>query len=243
MPIPRTGHWSVAYNCLQTLESNKTPGSIYQMLIRSDDAKYVSWILAALTPWSTVPAPKKSGSKIPPLFGTRVAQEGIKANGKICAHVNGAFKNYTQVIELKDAVLKGETFIHERDTLGMKIRQWDSNGGNWRLQALFGLLVDVMNRQGESGLQIDLLFSEWQALIDHLEKLDVMDAPGEKPLINGTMLLSQLNAKGGPWTRTAMDICMAWQLRNPGSTGPESEKAAIEEVRKRSEELKIPVKS
>jgi hypothetical protein len=80
-------------------------------------------------------------------------------------------------------------------------------------------------------------------LIDHLEKLDVMDAPAEKPLVTGTMLMKELDAKGGPWTKSALDICMEWQLRNPGATGPESESAAIEEVRKRSDELQIPVKS
>lgn len=241
IPTPDTSHWSMAYNCLQQLESNKSPGSIHQTLIRSDDARYISWVLAALTPWSAIPNPEKiAGSKMPPLFGTRVALEGIKTNSKISAHVNGAFKNYTQIIDLKNAVVEDRAFINERDTLGMRIRKWDSDGGNWRLQALFGLLVEAMNHPGPL---TDELFSEWQALIDHLEKLDIMDAPAEKPLINGTMLLSELNAKGGPWTKGALEICMAWQLRNPGATGSESEKAAIEEVRKRTDELKIPVKS
>ena len=242
IPTPNTTHWNIAYNCLQTLESNKTPGSIHQTLVRSDDARYVSWILAALAPWSTIPNPEKIGSKMPVLFGTRVALEGIKANSKICAHVNGAFKNYAQLTDLKNAVTKGQAFINERDTVGMKIRQWDADGGNWRIQALFALLVEAMNRLSSSAVSMGVLFSEWQGLIDHLEKLDVMDATGEKPLINGTMLMSELNAKGGPWTKAALDICMAWQLRNPGATGNESEKAAIDEVRKRSEELKIPIK-
>jgi tRNA nucleotidyltransferase (CCA-adding enzyme) len=243
IPAPDTSHWNIAYRCLERLESNSTPGSIYQTLVRSDDARYISWVLAALAPWSAIPNPEKTGSKMPPLFGTRVAQEGIKANGKICAHVNGAFKNYTQITDLKNAVIKGQPFINERDTVGMQIRKWDTDGGNWRAQVLFALLVEAMNRLSSSGILIDALLSEWQSLIDHLEKLDIMDAPGEKPLINGTMLMRELNAKGGPWTKAALDICMAWQLRNPGAKGSESEKAAIEEVKRRSKELEIPVKS
>jgi tRNA nucleotidyltransferase (CCA-adding enzyme) len=202
----------------------------------------MSWILVALVPWSAIPNPPWTGHKPPLLFGTRVAQEGIKANSKICNLVNSAFKNYTQITDLKDAVAKGETYIHERDTVGMRIRTWDADGGNWRIQALFALLVEVMGCAGSHGDLIDTLLSGWQGLIDHLEKIDVMDAPAEKPLINGTMLMKGLNAKGGPWTKAALDICMAWQLRNPGATGQESEDAAIEEVRKRSKELKIPVK-
>ena len=238
---PDTTRWSQAYNCLQTLESNNTPGSIYQILVRSDDARYISWILAALAPWSTIPNPEKSGSKMLPLFGTRVAQEGIKASSKICAHINGAFKNYNQITNLKNAVAQGQAFINERDTVGMKIRKWDADGGNWRIQALFALLVEAMNHPTSSDAAIDALFSGWQALIDHLDNLDIMDAPAEKPLINGSTLMRQLNAKSGPWIKVALDICMAWQLRNPGASGPESESAAIDEVRKRSKELEIPV--
>jgi tRNA nucleotidyltransferase (CCA-adding enzyme) len=212
------------------------------MLVRSDDSKYISWILAALVPWSAIPNPQQTGSKAPPIFGARVAQEGIKATSKICSLVNGAFKNYAQITHLKNAVVHGQTFIHERDTIGMSIRKWDADGGNWRIQSLFALLVEVMDRAGTHGVPIATIFCEWQELIDHLEKMDIIDAPAEKPLVNGTMLMRELNAKGGPWTKTALDICMAWQLRNPNATGPKAQKDAIEEVRRRSKELKIPVK-
>jgi tRNA nucleotidyltransferase (CCA-adding enzyme) len=241
IPAPDTTNWSLAYNCLRSLESNKTPGSIYQTLIRSDDARYASWILAALAPWSLLPNSKKAGSKMLPLFGTRVAQEGIKANSKICAHVHGAFKNYAGITDLKNAVALEQAFINERDIVGMNIRKWDADGGNWRIQALFALLVEAMNHSTSSRAGIDALLSGWQALIDHLEKIDIMDAPLEKPLINGTILMREINAARGPWIKAALDICMAWQLRNPDCRGTEGVKAAIEEVKKRSKELEIPL--
>lgn len=212
------------------------------MLVRSDESRYISWILAALVPWSAILSPQQTGSKPPPIFGTRVAQEGIKATSKICCLVNGAFKNYAQITYLKNAVVHGQTFIHERDTVGMSIRKWDADGGNWRIQSLFALLVEVMDRAGTRSIPVATILCEWQELIDHLEQMDIMDAPAEKPLVNGTMLMRELNAKGGPWTKAALDICMAWQLRNPNATGPEVQKDAIEEVRRRSKELKIPVK-
>jgi tRNA nucleotidyltransferase (CCA-adding enzyme) len=240
MPAPDTTNWSLAYNCLRTLESNKTPGSIYQTFVRSDDARYALWMLAALAPWSSLPNPKKTGSKTLPLFGTRVAQEGVKANSKVCAHVDGAFKNYADITDLKNAVTLERPFINDRDIVGMNIRKWDADGGNWRIQALFALLVEAMSHSTSSGAGIDALLSGWQALIDHLEKMDIMDAPLEKPLINGKILMREINAARGPWIKAALDICMAWQLRNPDSRGPESVKAAISEVKKRSKELDIP---
>ena len=139
-------------------------------------------------------------------------------------------------------MVHGQTFIHERDTVGMSIRKWDADGGNWRIQSLFALLVEVMDRAGTRSIPVATILCEWQELIDHLEQMDIMDAPAEKPLVNGTMLMRELNAKGGPWTKAALDICMAWQLRTPNATGPEVQKDAIEEVRRRSKELKIPVK-
>lgn len=82
------------------------------------------------------------------------------------------------------------------------------------------------------------LFSEWQLFIDHLEAMDVMDAPAERSIIDGKLLSKELGGiKPGVWMRPALEVVMEWQLRNPGVT---DYKEAVEEVRKRSEELKIP---
>lgn len=132
---------------MEELKINETPGSIYKVLVRSDDAKYLSWLLAALTPWAGLqpPPPAKAGGKPPLPFATTVAREGIKSDNKVCNVVTGASRNYAQITEFKSAVKDGKPFIHERDTLGMAIRKWDSQGGHWRLQALYALLVEVLN--------------------------------------------------------------------------------------------------
>lgn len=74
------------------------------------------------------------------------------------------------------------------------------------------------------------------AFLDHLAKLDVYDAPSLKRLLDGRQLAQALGTKPGKWTGQALDICVAWQLRHPGETDPAG---AIEEVRKRREELGI----
>ncbi|CZR63291.1 related to tRNA nucleotidyltransferase [Phialocephala subalpina] len=254
-PSPSTENWSVVYDCLEELKSNETPKSVYQSLVRSDDAKYLSWILAALTPWSTVPelVPVKKG-KLPLPLGAMVAREGIKADNKTINVVTGAFRNLEQITKLKDDIGRKESYVNERDTVGMSIRRWDTQGGHWRLQALYALLVEALKRNDPKGNQpsnpprsiltlypaYEQLFGEWQGFIDHLESMDIMDAAAEKSIIDGTSLSKALGGiKPGVWMKPALDVVMEWQLRNPGIKDPAG---AIEEVKKRSEELKIPKK-
>lgn len=47
---------------------------------------------------------------------------------------------------MKDAIKNKEKYINQRDKLGMQIRDWEAMGGQWRLQAMFALLVEAMNK-------------------------------------------------------------------------------------------------
>lgn len=143
--FPSTENWPLVYEFLYELKSNETPGSIYQSLVRSEDAQFTAWVLAALTPWSTIPLPKPTpaGKQLLPL-PTLVAQKGIKLNNKICEIVTGAFRNLQEITSLRDSILKKEPLIQERDTLGMTIRRWDFQGKNWKLQVLLAVLVESM---------------------------------------------------------------------------------------------------
>ena len=68
--------------------------------------------------------------------------------------------------------------------------------------------------------------------------MEIMDAAAEKSIIDGTSLAKALGGvKPGVWMKPALDVVMEWQLRNPGNTDPAG---AIEEVKKRAQELKIP---
>lgn len=74
-------------------------------------------------------------------------------------------------------------------------------------------------------------------LLDYIEELGVADAPSVKPLVDGRRLTRSLGVKGGRWMAGALEVCLEWQFRNPGDENPA---AAIEEVRRRREELGIP---
>ena len=147
IPVPSTTNWKIAYDCLEVLKSSETPGSIYNSLVRSEDAKFIAWVLAAAAPWANVPLsqPAKSKTKLPLPFGTLVVREGIKANNKVCEVVTGAFRNFEEITSLRDAIKRKDAYIHERDTIGMSIRRWDFQGKNWRLQVLLAILVEAMN--------------------------------------------------------------------------------------------------
>lgn len=128
----------------------------------------------------------------------------------------------------------------ERDRLGLAIREWDSRpgaGANWRLQVLYAVLVDVAERTtGEGKETVEDVLKEWQAFLDHLVEMDLMDAPSVKRITDGKQLAKALGVKPGKWMGQALEVVMAWQLRNPTVSDPEG---AVEEVRKRKEELGI----
>lgn len=83
----------------------------------------------------------------------------------------------------------------------------------------------------------DELITGWQKFLDSIIELDVYDAPTMKRLLDGRSLASALGVKPGKWTGKALDVCLAWQLRNPQETDPSG---AIEEIQLRRGELGIP---
>ncbi|OLN97321.1 CCA tRNA nucleotidyltransferase, mitochondrial [Colletotrichum chlorophyti] len=238
-PPPDTSKWNVAYECLDRLARDKAPGSIYDTLVRSDEAAFFAWNLAAVTPYAYVktemPTPK-SRQTMP--MTTLAAQKGIKASNKLSEVLTAAYRNRAEIVALKQSVYAKEAWASERDKVGMAIRRWDATkGGHWRLQILYALLVDAMeNTQPGSDAESNNCLASWRSFLNHLEELGVMEAPTLKTLVDGDMLKKALGVKSGRWMGPALNICVAWQLRHPGEINPAG---AIEEVRKRARELGI----
>lgn len=152
-PRPDTTAWGTVYGCLDTLRRHRTPGSIYDVLVRSEDCAYYAWVLAALSPWELVAGPAHTGpGKPPPPRSTVAAQEGIKSPSKLCGVITGAHEHRGAIVALRDAVCRGADYAGERDRFGMAIRKWDSEGGHWRLQVLAAILVErlQLGRIGEA---------------------------------------------------------------------------------------------
>jgi len=248
----------MAYECVEYLSRTQGPGSLYDVLVRTDEARYFVWVLAAVAPWEQVddPRPPKPVTKQLPL-PAQAAREGIKAPNKLCDVITAAHRHRRDIAQLKQAVWDGEPQVHERDRIGMAIRDWDSRGGQWRLQVFYAILVEMISLKDAAGerkpeptramvhyllmrdTDRDKLLEPWQKLLDHFGDMEIMDAPHIKRLIDGRQLASAIGAAPGKWMTKAMDVTMAWQLRNPHETDPAG---AVEEVRQRKKELGIPEK-
>ncbi|KFY88970.1 hypothetical protein V500_06019 [Pseudogymnoascus sp. VKM F-4518 (FW-2643)] len=224
-PQVDTRSWRNAYNCLDLIKSNESPASIYKLLVRSDESEAAAWILAALSPWAPLGSPPKPpGGKLPLPYATFAAREGIKSNNKTCDVVTGASRHFREIINLKEAVVAKEPSVYERDTLGMTIRRWDANGGQWKLHVVLAILVESMETDVTAGY--DNFLQQWQKFLDHIIDMDLLEAATCKRIIDGKQLSKELKAKPGVWMAAALDLVMAWQFRNPTETDP---RGAIEE--------------
>jgi len=75
---------------------------------------------------------------------------------------------------------------------------------------------------------------EWASWLEHLAKIDALNAYDFRPVVDGKALSKALRLKPGPWMKEALDVVMAWQLRQ--TTSPTIE-GAIDEVRNKQGEL------
>ncbi|KAK8042912.1 hypothetical protein PG994_013395 [Apiospora phragmitis] len=228
-PQPDISNWRTVYECLDRLREARTPGSIYDVLVHTKEAAYFSWVLAAVVPWAPFSQTAPTSKKTPP-YATLAAREGIKAPNKVCEVITAAEKHRPYIMALKKAVCANDSYIHERDRFGMAIRQWEARGGQWRLQVLSAETRDTGKEER--------FLQGWQLFLDHLQELDVMEAPLLKRIIDGTQLAKALSVKPGRWMAEALDVCVAWQLRNPKATDPAG---AVAEVRSKAVQLGIPI--
>lgn len=172
-----------------------------------------------------------------------VAREGFKATNKVSSTIAASQNHLTRILDLKREVIAGEPATKQRDRLGMSIRQLDAPG-HWKLQILNALLVEAMEelssyerpelRSREASQRQTAFLRDWQRFLEHLQEMDVWDAPTMKSLLDGRHLAKELGTNPGRWTGRALEMCTEWQLRNPGVEDPAG---AIEEVRRRADEL------
>lgn len=231
---PQCEGWEVLIDTLKDIIAN---GDVLQSeLARSQDGhreeEVMAWQLAALVPYRDAPLPEPSAprKKAPPPISVQVAREGIKANNKICDVINASVRNQSEISNLVDKLYQKKRRPSKmvegddpaaRDVLGMAIRRW---GTTWRSQVLYSLLVEVANTPD----QVQAIERRYATFVQHLRELDVTEACTFKTVIDGKQLAKAIGTKPGPWLLDALDVVMAWQLRNPGSTDSEQ---VIEEVK------------
>ncbi|KAI9751627.1 MAG: CCA tRNA nucleotidyltransferase, mitochondrial [Lichina confinis] len=173
-----------------------------------------------------------------------VAREGIRIPSKTHAVISAAFTNANAIASLQRRAAEHtgaqgpaslESQLIARDELGMVMRRW---GASWRSQVLLSILLDTV-RSDTSGVAQDgpSIINGYAAFLRLVENFDLLEVHSIKPLVNGKDLMNAFNAVSGPWLKEALNVAVAWQLRNPGVTDTQ---AAIREVERNRLRLKIP---
>lgn len=174
-----TSSWNRTYDGLQeiiavgdVIANGCDPlGTIKSTLLRNSDDHYLAWVLCSFTPWSRVKTavPDIPIGKAPLPLAATVAREGIKADNKVMKLVEGAVNHLHEITASKDAIagsdapttspLKRKLESTSRDDLGMLIRRW---GPQWRNQAIYAILVGLMEAKDETGmLRVNLGIGNW----------------------------------------------------------------------------------
>ncbi|KAK5688466.1 CCA tRNA nucleotidyltransferase, mitochondrial [Elasticomyces elasticus] len=233
---PETEGWQVMIDTLRDSLENEL--ALAQILVRDAEERFMAWQLAAFVPYRDAPQPDPPapGRKAPPPIAAQVAKEGIKATNKVTDIVIAAVRNQQEISDLVDAVhvrkrrpdkaVEGEDAT-ARDVLGIAIRRW---GPSWRSQVMYAYLIEVVENEGS----VEATERKYTTFLQHLQALDLLEAYSLKSLLDGKALAKALNTPPGIWMKEALDVVMAWQLRNPGVTDPQQ---AIEEVKQKRGEL------
>jgi len=230
---PDTAYFKPAYNFVETIiEKNAdVPAAIPDTLLRNEDERYLAWVCATMMPWMDAPTiPHQKPLQRPYFAAYLVAREGFKAPNKICDVIASALSNSEEIRNVVARCAKGlrrpDTInptedATARDTLGMAIRRW---GSSWRTQVFMNLVYEIVLGR----VSKDEILRSYDSFLARVTELKILNVDTFRPLLKGTDLAKALGTKPGPWMKDALDVVMAWQLRNPDTTDPT---AAIEAVK------------
>jgi len=230
---PETTYFTPAYDFVESVvkKSGEVPSTIPDTLLRNEDETYLAWVCATMMPWVDAPTvPHQKPLQRPYFVAYLVAREGFKAPNKICDVIASSLSNSEEICNLVAQCAKGlrrpdtinpTSDATARDTLGMAIRRW---GSTWRTQVFFNLVYEVVLGR----VSKDELLRSYSSFLKRVAELKILNVDTFRPLLKGTDLAKALGTKPGPWMKDALDVVMAWQLRNPDVTDTT---AAIEAVK------------
>ncbi|KAL8814309.1 MAG: hypothetical protein Q9223_006458 [Gallowayella weberi] len=241
-------NWSRAYDQAQAFVSpphteavsGAVISSIKSILLGNPKNVYFMWLLCAFVPWARVkpPSPKKPSAKAAPSPAATAAREGIKADNHSVKVIENAAAHLADIIQIKDAAikegpsttspLKRKQKAISREAQGMAIRRW---GSNWRCSVMYAILTQISEAPSN---EHQVLLEGYAAWLSEIEDMGLLEVYQLKPLITGDKLAKALEEKPGPWMTKALEIVVAWQLRNPDESDAE---AAISQVRGKKKEL------
>ena len=70
---------------------------------------------------------------------------------------------------------------------------------------------------------------KYSLFIQKLSELKLLEAYNFKPIMDGKALAKALNTPPGPWMKDALEVVMAYQLRNPDTATAEDALAEVKQ--------------
>ncbi|KAL1798990.1 hypothetical protein ACET3X_003027 [Alternaria dauci] len=244
---PETAYFKPAYDFTESavVKNADVPTTISDTLLRNEDEKYLAWICATMMPWVDAPTvPHQKPLQRPYFAAYLVAREGFKAPNKICDVIASSMSNSEEIRGVVAQCAKGlrrpDTInptndATARDTLGMAIRRW---GSTWRTQVFFNLVYEIVLGR----VSRDDLLCSYESFLGRIIELKLLDVDTFRPLLKGTDLAKALGTKPGPWMKDALDVVMAWQLRNPNVTDPTEAIEAVKVSRAEKTDSELPLR-
>ncbi|EED12842.1 tRNA nucleotidyltransferase [Talaromyces stipitatus ATCC 10500] len=238
---PHVASWSLAYDALDHILSRvlKTDElrhikRIKNILIRNEDETFYAWVMAAFTPWVTVPERVPTSRKQkPPIIAraAEVARDNLRMENKIVNALKDATALFKEVSSLKSSVISKDipgTAAEVRQHVGLQIRSWKKD---WRLIVLMAMLQEI-----SAGVEPRKVFQEYDAFLSYLEKEDLLEVSELRPIANGKEVSTAFGLPDGKWLSSALDMLISWQLLHPHNA---DKNQALEELKSRRAELGV----
>ena len=120
--------------------------TIRRILIRNDEERYYSWMVATLCPWAAIPpgpTMKKAGRTVP--HPAAVARDSLRVDNKLVKILSAAGQHYQMVDDLKTAFLDGKLGNTTPDIRWKIAECLRTLGREWRFCVLQAMLLQIMS--------------------------------------------------------------------------------------------------
>lgn len=214
--------WPRAYHAFATvIEDQKVLG---EQLAQPEEKDH-QWLMVAYAPIAGLRNTKRDEA-------VKAMTEALKPTTKEAQLLHTSLKNMDDVLFKVDVVAHSPDAV-PRSTIGMAMKAW---GPTWRLQVLYTLLAEVVDKASNDEIQSEL-FNRYSRFMDYVVRQNLQDAPSIKPIINGNELKQLFELKKtGPFIKRALDGVLEWQFDHEHGTKEE----AIEWLKTQKEAFGIP---
>lgn len=121
--------------------------SVQRILLRNDEERYYSWMVATLCPWAALPPDPSSVKKAgrPISRAAAVARDSLRVDNKLVKILNTSGQYHQMMADLKTSFLSGELGSTTSDIRWKISECLRTLGGDWRFCVLQAMLLQIMH--------------------------------------------------------------------------------------------------